>query len=185
VNYLNHRILMTDLDFNFIKSVGSKGSQNCQFNTPIDICFSSSKFYISDHHNNRIQVYSKDFDFVTSFKVEYHPWKIKSTNSSICVVASNPNGIFFYDSNDFRLIRNYNHLAGRISQINSMFYEFNHQTQTLSCYDENANLKEKIYVKGLDKFLTNVQDGAFIFQNGALLIQSWSKEKMIKLFFKF
>jgi len=58
---LNDRILITDLDFNFIKTVGSKGSQNCQFNYPIDICFSNSKFYICDYYNKRIQVYSKDF----------------------------------------------------------------------------------------------------------------------------
>jgi hypothetical protein len=179
---LNHRILITDLDFNFIKSVGSQGSENCQFDDPCDICFSNSKFYICDYFNKRIQVYSKDFDFVTSFKVEYGPWNIKSTNSTICVAASYPDGIYFYNSNDFHLIRNYNHLEGRISQINSMFYEFNHKTQTVSCYDENANLKEEITLKGFDKFLTNEDDGALIYHNGALFIQSWSDEKIIKLF---
>jgi hypothetical protein len=134
--------LITDFDFNFIQSVGSKGLKNCQFNFPIDICFSGSKFYICDYYNNRIQVYSKDFDFVTSFKVEYSPWKIKSTNSTICVVAFNIDGIYFYNSNDFHLIRNYKRYVGRISQINSIFYAFNHKTQTMSCYDENSNLKE-------------------------------------------
>jgi hypothetical protein len=118
---LNDRILITDLDFNFIKSVGSEGSENCQFDDPCDICFSNSKFYICDNDNKRIQVYSKDFDFVTSLKVEYYPWKIKSTNSTICVVADDQDGIYFYNSNDFHLIRNYNDLEGRISQINSMF----------------------------------------------------------------
>jgi hypothetical protein len=181
-DYLNDRILKTDLDFNFIKSVGSEGSRNCQFNCPHDICFSNSKFYICDFLNKRIQVCSEDFDFVTSFKVEYSPWKIKSTNSTICVVANSPSGIYFYNSNDFHLIRNYNHLKGRISQINSMFYEFNHQNQTVSCYDENAKLKEKITLKGLDKFLIDTWDGAFIFHNGALLIQSHTEKKIIKLF---
>jgi hypothetical protein len=180
----SHRILITDLDFNFIKSVGSTGSQNCQFNCPIDICFSNSKFYICDYHNKRIQVYSKDFDFETSFKVEYYPWKIKSTNSTICVVADNPDGIYFYNSNDFHLIRNYNHLEGRISQINSMFYEFNYKTQTVSCYDENANLKEEITLKGFDKYLVSINDGALIYHNSALVIQSYSEKKVIKLFFK-
>ena len=118
---LNDRILITDLDFNFIKLVGSTGSENCQFDNPCDICFSNSKFYICDNDNKRIQVYSKDFDFVTSLKVEYYPWKIKSTNSTICVVADDQDGIYFYNSNDFHLIRNYNDLEGRISQINSMF----------------------------------------------------------------
>jgi hypothetical protein len=180
-----HRILMTDLDFNFIKSVGSKGSGNCQFNGPHDICFSNSKFYICDFHNKRIQVYLKDFDFDTSFKVEYCPWQIKSTNSTICVEAISPDGIYFYNSNDFHLIRNYNHSSGRITQINSMFYEFNQKfkkTQTVSCYDENANLKEETTLKGLDKFLKGVWDGEFIYHNGELIIQSKTQKKIIKLF---
>ena len=65
-----------------------------------------------------------------------------------------------------------------------MFYEFNHETQTESCYDENANLKEQITLnlKGLDKFLIDTWDGAFIFHNGALLIQSHTEKKIIKLF---
>ena len=42
----NDRILITDLDFNFIKSVGSKGSEMHQFKAPYDICFSASKFYV-------------------------------------------------------------------------------------------------------------------------------------------
>jgi len=175
----NHRILITDLDYNFIKSVGSKGSEMHQFNAPYDICFSGSKFYICDFDNKRIQVYSKDFNFVTSFEVEYFPMKIKSTNSTICIVGFYPEGINFYNSNDFHLIRNYNHYLGRISQINSMFYEFNHKTQTVSCFDENANLKEQITLKGLDKFLK--WDGEFIYHNGELLIQSCEK-KIIKLF---
>jgi hypothetical protein len=89
--------LITYLDFNFIKSVGSTGSEILQLNGPSDICFSSSKFYICDITNKRIQVYSKDFDFVTSFKVEYFLAIIKSTNSTFCVEASNPDGIYFYD----------------------------------------------------------------------------------------
>jgi hypothetical protein len=181
-DYFNDRILITDLDFNFIKSVGSKGSQNCQFNGPYDICFSSSKFFICDLNNKRVQVYSKDFDFVTSFKVEYKPWNIKSTNITICVEAYSPDGIYFYNSNDFHLIRNYNRYVGRISRINSMFYEFNHETQTVSCYDENANLKEQIILKDLDKFLTDICDGAFVYHDGELLIQSWDQKKIIKLF---
>jgi hypothetical protein len=69
---------MTDLDFNFIKIVGPKGSEMLQFDGPYDICLSSSKFYICDFEKKRIQVYSKDFDFVTSFKVEYYSWIVFS-----------------------------------------------------------------------------------------------------------
>jgi hypothetical protein len=65
-----------------------------------------------------------------------------------------------------------------------MYYEFNHKTQTMSCYDDNANFKEQITLKGLDKFLTNRWDGEFIYHNGELIIQSHSGKKVIKLFFK-
>ncbi len=98
------------------------------------------------------------------------------------VEVFHPDGIYFYNSNDFHLIRNYNHLNGRISQINSIFYEFNHQTLTVSCYDENANLKEQITLRGLDKFLVGVWDGAYMFHNRSLLIQSHTHKKIIKLF---
>jgi hypothetical protein len=64
-----------------------------------------------------------------------------------------------------------------------MFYEFNHKTQTVSCYDENANLKEQITLKGLDQFLAIIWDGEFIYLNGELFIQSCcSHNKIIKLF---
>jgi hypothetical protein len=63
-----------------------------------------------------------------------------------------------------------------------MFYEFNHKTQTVSCYDENANLTEQITLKGLDKFLTGMWDGAFIYHNGELFIQSCSENAIIKLY---
>jgi hypothetical protein len=98
-------------------------------------------------------------------------------------VADNPDGIYFYNSNDFNLIRYYDRLICRLSQINSMFYEFNHKTQTVSCYDENANLTEQITLKGLDKFLSDKRDGEFIYHNGELLIQSCNEKKIIKLFF--
>jgi hypothetical protein len=58
-----------------------------------------------------------------------------------------------------------------------MFYAFNHNTQTVSCHDE-----EQITLEGLDKFLTDPWDGEFIYHNEALFIQSWSQKKIIKLF---
>jgi hypothetical protein len=53
----------------------------------------------------------------------------------------------------------------------------------VSCYDDNTNLKEQITLKGLNKFLTDIWDSAFIYHNGALVIQSYSEKKIIKLFF--
>jgi hypothetical protein len=109
-------------------------------------------------------IITNEYKFIQKilFRVTYFPWKIKSTNSTICVAARYPDGIYFYNSNDLHLIRNYNPLNDRISQINSLFYEFNHITQTVSCYDDNANLKEQITLKGLNKFLTDIWDLSII-----------------------
>jgi hypothetical protein len=43
-------------------------------------------------------------------------------------------------------------------------------------------LKEKITLRGLDDILRSVDGGAFIYHNGALLIQSYDQKKIIKLF---
>ena len=59
---LNHRILMADSDFNFIKSVGSAGKKINQFFYPIDICYKNGCLclYICDDWNKRVQIFSKN-----------------------------------------------------------------------------------------------------------------------------
>ena len=42
----NHQILMTDIAFNRVKSVGSLGNTNNQFNDPCGLCFGNNNKYI-------------------------------------------------------------------------------------------------------------------------------------------
>jgi hypothetical protein len=178
-NY-NHRIIMTDLDFNFIRSVGSKGTEYSKFHGPYDICLISNNLYICDFNNNRIQIYSKNLELIKSVKLDYQPWKVKGTNSIICVESNSPCGINFYNLNDFNLIQNYDHGLCRISQINSNIYEYCSKTKTIYCYDERANVKEEISLNVTNDSLAGVWDGLFIQYNGFILMTSDSKKKIIK-----
>jgi hypothetical protein len=178
----NHKILMADFDFNLNKSFGSEGAENNQLRHPCDICFHNDFLYICDNGNKRVQVYSKDLNFVKSIKLDYNPWKIKAINFTICVEAYALGGTHFYNLNDFSLIRSYYHGMGRISQINSCFYEFNHKTKRIYCYDENGELIEEVTLKSLDDVLTSKHDGAFIDYNREILMMSCNQKKIIKFF---
>ena len=98
-DYDNNRILNTDLEFNKLKSVGSSGSGDNQFNGPFDMCFQNHNLYICDYYNKRIQIYSKDLEFLKTLKVDYLTWKIKASNSILCVESGDSSGIHFYDLN--------------------------------------------------------------------------------------
>ena len=168
-----NRILMTDFDFNLIKFVGSYGIEDNQFSCPTDICYKNESLYICDKWNGRVQIYSKDLKFVESIKLDYDSWKIKASNDFNSIV-------YFYDLNDFSLIRSYKHGYGRISQINSCFYEFNDETKIVYCFDENGILKEEIILTGIDYLLTDFLDGTFIRMDECILMTSYSENKIIK-----
>jgi hypothetical protein len=44
----NNQIIVTDIDLNFIKTFGSKGSADDQFNVPAGICYKNDHFYVCD-----------------------------------------------------------------------------------------------------------------------------------------
>ena len=178
-NY-NHRVMMTDLDFNLIKSIGSKGTEKNKFLGPYDICLISNNLYICDFNNNRIQIYSQNLEFVKSIKLDYQPWKIKATDSIICIESNSPCGINFYNLNDFTLLQNYDHGLCRISQVNSNLYEYCSNTKTIYCYDNRANVIDEIALNITNDSLTGVWDGLFIQFNGSILMTSDSKKKCIK-----
>ena len=47
LDYIYNRIIVTDLEFNFIKYFGSPGDKNNQFNYPRGICFKNENLYVS------------------------------------------------------------------------------------------------------------------------------------------
>ena len=65
----NHCILNYQLNGKFISEVGKRGKGRLEFNYPYGLTIdeSNGNIYVSDCHNNRIQILSQDFRFISQF----------------------------------------------------------------------------------------------------------------------
>jgi DNA-binding beta-propeller fold protein YncE len=99
VENTKHRIILTDLDFNFIKYFGSRGKGNHELFNPRGICFKNHSMYVCDMSNSRVQIFNKEFELISTPKTNYGPWKIKVSNLLICVKHI-MGKIYFYNLND-------------------------------------------------------------------------------------
>ena len=124
---LNHIIIVLDFELSRIKSIGSLGSSSNQFNSPWGICCKDGILYICDNGNQRMQIFNKELEFIDTIKMDYQPWEIKITNSSIFVQAGSIKSLFIYELNSFRLKQKIDNPAEycRLSVINSNVYRFN------------------------------------------------------------
>ena len=64
----SHRVVILNKQGELIKSFGSKGSQNGQFNRPFGVDINGEgRIIVSDSDNHRIQVFENDGSFIRSF----------------------------------------------------------------------------------------------------------------------
>jgi hypothetical protein len=180
-DHFNDRILMVDLDFNLIKAVGSRGSGQNQFNKPCGICFHYNKLFVCDGKNYRIVIFTQDLEFINAVKLDYMPWLVKASNSTLCIETDSPGVLYFYNLTDFSLKHKYEYGVCRISEVDSSFYAFHHSTQTVFCFDENGTFKNEINFKGFERYVGNYYDG-FIFKlnNENIVMSFHNKRKLIK-----
>lgn len=92
-----NRVLKLDHDGELEAKLGGLGTGDYQFDTPIDIDATNGlKIYISDYRNNRIQIFDRRFQFLTSIKGENsfgYNRRIKPTQ----LVVNAFGELFFYD----------------------------------------------------------------------------------------
>ena len=63
----NHRVLKLDLNGRLIEKYGNRGGGNYQFDNPVSIASSTGlKIFVSDLGNNRIQVFDKRWQYLSS-----------------------------------------------------------------------------------------------------------------------
>lgn len=64
-----NRILKLDFQGKFTETLGGLGTGDYQFDEPVDIDATNGlKIYISDRNNNRVQIYDRRFQFLTTVK---------------------------------------------------------------------------------------------------------------------
>lgn len=66
-----HRVLKLGFDGKLIEKYGNRGSGNYQFDNPVDIATTNGlKLFVSDKGNNRIQVFDKRWQYLSSIKAK-------------------------------------------------------------------------------------------------------------------
>ena len=74
-NFHNHRIQLFDLGF--VRSVGTKGTGQGQYDRPNDLAFDSQgNIYVSEYGNNRIQVLDPNHLYLRQFNPKSGPGKL-------------------------------------------------------------------------------------------------------------
>ena len=98
-----HCITMYELEGKLIKSVGSKGSGEAQFNCPNGLAVSdrTNNVYVCDYGNNRVQIFTEDLKFhsMLGIGVFYQPRDTKVTRDRVLVLDESNPCMFVFNSN--------------------------------------------------------------------------------------
>ena len=137
----SHYLLNYQLSGKFISIIGKCGNGELEFNLPVGLTIdgSNGNIYVSDCNNNRIQILSQDFRFISQFGKETlkYPRDVKLSKEYIFVLDK---------SNPCLHLFNYNHILqknvisrGKGMQAINPFYLFIDQTDNILISDYGSN----------------------------------------------
>jgi hypothetical protein len=185
---LTDQIIMTDLDFNKIKSISSNiDCEKNQVNSIESPCFYNNQLYVPYRLNKQIKRFSKDLVFQKTFPLDYQPAQIKISNNFACVKPDEKMVLYFYDLDSFESKRVFNNGLSRISEINSNFFEYCFDAKKLFCYNQDGELKE---IVDMNKFDIQTGDGDYedrkwngniVYFNGHLVLSTHKSKNLIKI----
>ena len=141
ISQCDNCILNYQLNGKFISKIGKYGNGELEFTYPFGLTIdeSNGNIYVSDCHNNRIQILSQDFRFLSQFGKDIlkKPRDVKLSKEYIFVLdVSNPCLHLF----------NYNHILqksvisrGKGMQVIYPYYFFIDQTDNILISDRDSN----------------------------------------------
>ena len=174
-NSEENRVIVTDLELNMIKIIGTHGKSNDQFDHPRGVSYYKSYIYICDYGNIRIQILNEEtLEFDKQFPLDYGPVQIKVAND-VALIGS-LFSLYFHNLTDFSLIRKFDGHNGTISELNSSFYEYFSFNQKFYCYSQSADIIEEIQTDG---FNNSEHNGCLVYQHGLYIVPSTEKRKLI------
>ncbi len=171
----NHRILKLDLSGNLIEKFGNRGSGNYQFDSPTDIASSTGlKIFISDPGNNRIQVFDKRWQYLSSIKGN-DKFRTRDEISPEYIGVNKLGEIFFYDSRS-KSIGKYNEdgafmdqipLPGEVKEVSGLQVI----DGSIFVLDKKSELVHKISENGFYESFYKAEKGtSFYYLNEALFV---------------
>ena len=97
-----HCINMYELEGKLIKSVGSEGNGEAQFNHPygLDVSDRNNIIYVCDYYNHRIQILTEElkYHFVLGVDLLKYPRDVKATRDRVLVLAVDDPCMFVFNS---------------------------------------------------------------------------------------
>lgn len=177
----NHQIIMTDLELNRIKCVGSQGDGILQFSDP-RVAYYKNRIFVAEHINKRIQVLNDSLDFIKMHELDYCPRYIQVANNTALISSYSPAFVAAYDIESFQLEYEYRGHNGSLSILNSFFYEYGYDNSgKFFCYNENGVLIEEIQTTSFDGQIGHSYDGSLQIFNKTLICSSYRSGKLFKM----
>ena len=68
-----NEIIELDTLGNILKTIGGFGRKELSFDLPDDVFANTLNVYVADKNNDRIQIFDKDLNFLSSFKASRNP----------------------------------------------------------------------------------------------------------------
>ena len=173
-NSEENQVVITDLELNKIKIIGTYGRSAEQFNHPRGLTYYKNLIYICDNGNKRLQkVKDETYEFDRPIELDYCPVQIKLANDTVLVGSLF--SLYFYNLNDFSLLHKYEGHNGTISEINSIFYEYFPFNKKFYCFSKNAELVEEIQTDGFN----NEHNGSLAYFKDSFVLPSTDSKKLI------
>lgn len=173
----NNRIIMTDIDLNFIKY--STISTN-DFGDPYGICYFNSFVYVCDYRNRRIHKFNSQLEQHVSYVIDIDPRQIQIIGNLACIRNSRIS-IGFYDLKTFQFKHKYTGHGGDILALNSNFIEHSSSKNAFCIFDKNGKLIEDIKTDGLSSLITDCWYDFYgmTYFNGCLVLTTRDSKKLI------
>ena len=100
--YSSHCINMYEIEGKLIKSVGSEGNGETEFNRPrgLDVCARNNNIYVCDCFNHRIQILTEELKYHSMLGIDLlnYPCDVKVTRDRVLVLAVSDPCIFVFNT---------------------------------------------------------------------------------------
>ena len=187
ISQYNNCILNFQLNGKFISKIGECGNGELEFNYPFGLTIDelNGNIYVSDWYNNRIQVLSQNFRFISQFG--------EDTLKSPCDVKLSKEYIFVLDgSNPCLHLFNYNYILqksvisrGKGMQLINALYFFIDQTDNILISDRYAHSinifnKEFNFIHKIS--VSPYPMGITVDNRGRVIVVCHSKDNCLQIF---
>lgn len=173
----NKRLILTDLEMNFIRYSVSDVLSSCCGN------FSLTKdyLYVCNYARNRICRFDCELKSHVSFEIERRPFNIEIINNLACICEESQGrpSMTFYDIVSFKCLKRYEGLLGSTIVIDCSFYFLNSNGDKFYVFDENGDFKEEIKLNAFDG--KNRKGGNIAYFNGNIIVSTLKSNKVVIL----